>query len=88
MHSEIKRWGNSAAIRLSSKLLAEARLDVSSPVNIEVLDGKIIIEPLAQVPRRRVHLPFSEADLLEGLNSDTAHADLLAKPSNTEFGED
>ncbi|MCQ8897689.1 hypothetical protein NQT62_14705 [Limnobacter humi] len=88
MHSEIKRWGNSAAIRLSSKLLAEARLDVSSPVNIEVLDGKIIIEPLMQVPRRRVHLPFTEADLLEGLNPESAHADLLAKPFGAELGAD
>jgi hypothetical protein len=32
--SEIKRWGNTAAIRLPRGILAEARLDVSSPVTV------------------------------------------------------
>ena len=85
MQSEIKRWGNSAAVRLPSKILAQANLDVSSPISIDVKAGRIVIET-AQKPRRKVNLPFSEADLLEGLDAHGAHADELAQPSSREMG--
>lgn len=86
MHSQIKRWGNSAAVRLSSKIMAQANLDVSSPVIIEVKDGKIVIEPAENAPRK-INLPFSEADLLKGLDAHGAHADELAQPTSTEMGD-
>lgn len=85
MQSEIKRWGNSAAVRLNSKILAQARLDVSSPISIDVKAGKIVIEA-AQKPASKVKLPFSEADLLKGLDAHSAHADELACPSAVEMG--
>lgn len=80
MRSEIKRWGNSAAVRLSSRVLAQTHLDVTSPITITVEKGKIVIESATKTARR-VKLPFSEADLLKGLTADTAHADELALPS-------
>ena len=86
MQTEIKRWGNSAAVRLSREILAQARLDVSSPINIEVKAGKIIIES-AEKTERKIHLPFSEAELLVGLDAHGAHADELAQPSTLEMGE-
>ncbi|KKN50834.1 hypothetical protein LCGC14_0628700 [marine sediment metagenome] len=85
MQSEIKRWGNSAAVRLSSKILAQAKLDVSSPISIDVKAGRIVIEA-ARKASRKVNLPFSEADLLKGLDAHGAHADELAQPSATEMG--
>jgi len=85
MQSEIKRWGNSAAVRLSSKILAQAQLDVSSPISIDVKDGKIIIEAAAETAYR-IKLPFSETDLLKGLDAHGAHADELAQPSVSELG--
>lgn len=85
MQSEIKRWGNSAAVRLPSKILAQAKLDVSSSISIEVTDGKIVIEAAAKAARK-VNLPFSEADLLTGLDAHGAHADELAQPTATEMG--
>lgn len=85
MQSEIKRWGNSAAVRLSSKILAQAKLDVSSAISIDVKAGRIVIEA-AQKASRKVNLPFSEADLLKGLDAHGAHADELAQPSATEMG--
>ncbi|MFO7787911.1 MAG: hypothetical protein R6W87_09115 [Halospina sp.] len=42
MQQEIKQWGNSAAIRLSRRILAQAKLDIASPVEIEVSEGRII----------------------------------------------
>ncbi|MCV3290357.1 AbrB/MazE/SpoVT family DNA-binding domain-containing protein (plasmid) [Aeromonas caviae] len=85
MQSEIKRWGNSAAVRIPSKILAQANLDVSSPISIEVKAGKIVIGADVNT-KRKVNLPFSEAFLLEGLDAHSAHADELAQPSITELG--
>lgn len=85
MQSEIKRWGNSAAVRLSSKILTQAKLDLSSPINIEVRDGKIVIEALATTIKK-VKLPFSEAQLLSGLDAYSAHADEITQPSSGEMG--
>lgn len=86
MQSEIKQWGNSAAVRISSKILAQARLGVSSAITIEVEDGKIIIGAVQERATRKVKLPFSEKDLLKGLDAHGAHADELAQPSATELG--
>lgn len=86
MQSEIKRWGNSGAVRLSGKILAQAQLSIASPINIEVEEGRIIIERVAQ-RSQRLKLPFSEADLLEGLNPETGHAQCIATPLASELGE-
>lgn len=87
MRSEIKRWGNSAAIRLPRRILAEARLDVSSPVTVVVEGRKIIIEATGEPLPKRLALPFCEADLIRVLNPETAHADELARPGDAEIGD-
>lgn len=87
MRSEIKRWGNSAAIRLPRGILAAARLDVSSPVTVLVEGRKIIIEATGEPLQKRLALPFSEADLVRGLSPETAHADELARPGGAEIGD-
>jgi antitoxin MazE len=80
MRSEIKRWGNSAAVRLPRKLLNEARLEVDSAVTMKVEKNRIVIEALDQAVPGRLRLPFSEAELVAGLNAQTAHADELPGP--------
>ena len=45
MQAMIKKWGNSASIRIPTPILAEVGLTLDSPVEIFVLDGQIIIEP-------------------------------------------
>lgn len=87
MQSEIKRWGNSAAIRLPRGILAAARLEVSSPVTVVVEGRKIIIEARGEPLKKHLALPFSEDDLIRGLNPETAHADELAQPGGTEIGD-
>ena len=86
MKYEIKRWGNSAAIQLPRRILAQAGLELASPVNIEVEDGKIIIQAL-QERTRKINFPFTEAQLLQGMSAYTAHADELALPEGRETGE-
>ena len=77
MESQIKQWGDSAAVRLSKKILAQANLDISDPIDVTVQDGRIVIQPLEKT-RRRIRLPFNESDLLKGLDSHAAHADETA----------
>ncbi len=71
-------------MRLPGKILAQAHLDVSSPISINVKAGKIVIEG-AERAAPRVKLPFSEAELLRGLDAHAAHADELASPSDKEL---
>lgn len=87
MRSEIKRWGNSAAVRLPGKILAAARLDVSSPISMQVKGNKIIIEAVREPKSKRLKLPYNEASLLADLTPDSAHADELALPSPRELGD-
>jgi antitoxin MazE len=46
MQGTIKNWGNSPAIRLSSSIMELAQLSVDQMVDISVIKGKIIIEPI------------------------------------------
>ena len=87
MLSEIKKWGNSAAIRLPSKVLAAAGLDTGVPITIEVEGNKVIIEAVVGKPKKRLKLPFTERQLLSGLNEHTAHADELADLGSIETGD-
>ena len=83
MQSEIKQCGNSAAVRLSKTILAQAGLDVTSQINIHVMEGKIVIEAAA-TPEPVFKLPYTETELLQGMSPHTAHADELAQLTDAE----
>ena len=86
MQSQINKWGNSAAVRIPASVLAELGLSVHSTIDIQVDNGKIIIEPMHSTAGK-IKLPFSESALLSGLDESTAHADAIAAPSSSEWGE-
>lgn len=86
MQSQINKWGNSAAVRIPASMLASMGLTVNSHVNIDILDGKIVIEPVKE-SKKRLKLPFTEEALLKDLNAYTAHADEVASPIGAEFGD-
>jgi antitoxin MazE len=86
MQTVINKWGNSAAVRIPSRVLSEVGLSLSSAVTITVQDGRIIIEPV-DVEYSKLRLPYSEAQILEGLTPYDAHADELAAPLSIEMGD-
>lgn len=45
MDTEIKKWGNSAVVRLPAALLAQLKLAIGTPVTLNAEAGRIIIEP-------------------------------------------
>jgi antitoxin MazE len=68
MQAIIKKRGNSPALRLSTSVMELAQLALDQSVNINVLKGKIIIEPI--LPK---YTPLD--GLLAGITSDNIHAE-------------
>ena len=57
---EIQKWGNSAAIRLNQGLLREFSSEIGSKVRASVVNGKLTLEPVVEMPE------YSLDELLEG----------------------
>jgi antitoxin MazE len=46
MRSIVKKWGNSAAVRIPSGIMQAARLTLDQAVDVREQDGQIVIEPI------------------------------------------
>jgi len=66
MECMVKKWGNSAAIRIPAAVLAEAGMDLDQAVGVREERGRIIIEPA----RRNV---FSIDRLVKASRKDNLH---------------
>ena len=67
MNLEIKRWGNSAGIRLNKNLLSQLDVAVGGSLNAEVNDGSLILTPAEPV--------YTMADLLVGCTRESMQLD-------------
>ena len=47
MHTSVRKWGNSPAVRLPAAVMAGAGLRVDGPVDIRVEGGRVVIERVA-----------------------------------------
>ena len=52
MHAKIQKWGNSQGLRLTKRMLEDARLAVGDEVAIRVRDGTMIIKPAKRIRGR------------------------------------
>ena len=71
------------ALRIGGIVREIPRLQEGTEVDIEVTDEGFIVKKAA---KKRIFFPFTESQLLEGLTSQTAQADLLAIPTAKEVG--
>jgi antitoxin MazE len=46
MRAQVKKWGDSASVRLPAALMAAASLHIDQEVNLREEDGRIVIEPV------------------------------------------
>jgi antitoxin MazE len=46
MHVLIKKWGNSASVRIPATVMAAASISVDQAVDVREENGRIIIEPI------------------------------------------
>lgn len=67
INSNIKRWGNSPAVRIPATLMQALNLNIDDEVKIELVEGKITIEPVQKGP------VFSLAELVDGITDDNQH---------------
>ena len=47
MRVQVKKWGNSASVRIPAPILAAAAMRVDQEVEVREEDGRIVIEPVA-----------------------------------------
>lgn len=46
MRGTVRKWGNSAAVRLPASVMQAARLQLDPAVEVREEDGRIVIEPV------------------------------------------
>jgi antitoxin MazE len=65
----VKKWGNSAAIRIPVGVMAAARLHLEEAVDVREEDGRIVIEPIRP--------PTCDlTQLLSGITPENRHAEV------------
>ena len=62
----VKKWGNSAAVRIPSSVLAATGLKIDQPVDVREEAGRIVIEPV----RTKT---YDLGKLLKGITSKNQH---------------
>lgn len=65
----VKKWDNSAAVRIPAGIMEAARLSLDDPVDIREEDGRIVIEPIRT---NRYDL----AQLLAGITPENLHTEI------------
>ena len=66
MQGVVKKWGNSAAIRIPASVLEAAQVRLDQPVDVREEGGRIVIEPLR--PAR-----YDIAVLVAGITDENQH---------------
>ena len=84
MRTQVRKIGNSLGNIIPAAFIKQLGLVEGAEVEVKVDGKKIIIEPI-KLPKNR--FPFSEKELLNGLNAYTSHGDELAAVSGKELGE-
>ena len=46
MSVQVRKWGNSASVRIPSSVMAAAALSLDQTVDIHVEDGRVVIDPV------------------------------------------
>jgi len=69
MRVTVKKWGNSASVRIPSAVMTAARLSLDETVDVREEGGRIVIEPIR--PRQ-----YDLAQLLAGITPENLHAEV------------
>jgi antitoxin MazE len=78
LKAAIRKWGNSAAVRIPAAVLETARMEVDEAVEVREESGRIVIEPV----RRK---EYSLADLVKGITADNQHEEVyFGRPAGKE----
>jgi antitoxin MazE len=79
MGIHIRKWGNSAAVRLPAAALEQAGLHIDDAVEVREEDGRIVIEPV-----KSAHVNLDE--LIAGITDENRHEEVdWGPPQGREF---
>jgi antitoxin MazE len=73
LKARIQRWGNSLAIRIPQSVAAELGLASDAPVELTLVEGKLVVAPTS-VPE------YSLDDLLAGITDENIHEEIGSGP--------
>jgi antitoxin MazE len=62
----VKKWGNSASVRIPAAVMKAAGLTLDQPVEVREEDGRVVIEPIQPDP-------VDLATLLAGITDENLH---------------
>lgn len=69
MLTKVQKWGNSLALRIPKAFALDAQLENDSVVEVSLVDGQIVIKPVAAPA-------WSLEQLLAGINSNNIHQEI------------
>ncbi|ECT8082590.1 type II toxin-antitoxin system antitoxin MazE [Salmonella enterica subsp. enterica serovar Carrau] len=67
IRSNVKRWGNSPAVRIPASVMQALNLNIDDEIKIELVEGKLIIEPVTN------EIEFSLDQLVNGITEENLH---------------
>ncbi len=85
METEVRKWGNSMALRVAGTMAELPQFKPGTRVVVGV-DSDGFVVRRADERLRTFRFPQTEAALLAAMTPESAHAEQLANPSETEIG--
>ena len=74
MRVRIQKWGNSLALRIPKVFAVEVRLTPDAPVDVSVVDGKLVVESVTGTSLTLEHL-------LAGVTEQNLHGEVDVSPA-------
>ena len=68
MRAVVKKWGNSASVRIPAAIMRAAHVELDEPVDVREESGRIVIDPV-----RRKEYDLDE--LVKGITRENLHAE-------------
>ena len=69
MKAVVRKWGNSASVRIPAAVMAAARIGLNQPVDVRAERGRIIVEPIRPGE-------YDLADLINGITRENRHDEI------------
>ncbi len=74
----VRKWGNSASVRIPAAVMHAAHLNLDQEVDVREEGGAVIIEPVQRVA-------YDLASLLDGITDDNLHGEV---PTGNPVGQE
>jgi antitoxin MazE len=73
MKARVQKWGKNLALRIPPAIATEAELREDAPVELSLIDGRLVVEPLALEPT-------TLDELLKGVTDQNLHGEIDTGP--------